>query len=119
MELVARHSTHEIIGNRMVLRNKYSQEEILERRKARVLVRGFSQKPGIHFNETFAPVTCLGTFDVATTYFNGKLNEKILIEPPKLFREILEDVAVSDANNRELKIKAMNSLKQLSSGNIE
>ncbi|GJQ79430.1 hypothetical protein Trydic_g16289 [Trypoxylus dichotomus] len=97
--------------------------------------KGFSQKPEIHFNETFAPVARLSTirilmtlavrfdmpirqFDVATAYLNGKLKEEIFMEPPKLFKEILEDIAMSEAENTELKMNAMNSLEKLSSADI-
>jgi hypothetical protein len=37
-----------VIGSRMVLRNKYRADGTFERRKARLVAQGFSQKPGIH-----------------------------------------------------------------------
>jgi hypothetical protein len=56
-ELVDRPKEDKVIGSRVILRNKYKSNGVLERRKARLVVQGFSQKPGVHFNETFAPVT--------------------------------------------------------------
>lgn len=58
-ELVERPKDREIIGSRIILRNKYAADGRLERRKARLVAQGFSQRPGIHFKETFAPVARL------------------------------------------------------------
>ncbi|GJQ86248.1 hypothetical protein Trydic_g8947 [Trypoxylus dichotomus] len=57
-------------------------------------------------------------FDVATAYLKGKLKEEIFMEPPKLFKEILEDIVMSEAENSELKMNAMNSLEKLSTADI-
>ena len=51
----------EIIGSRMVLRNKYKPDGTIEKRKARLVARGFAQRPGIHFSQTFAPVARLSS----------------------------------------------------------
>ena len=60
-ELVDRPKGVQIIGSRIVLRNKLGPDGNLERRKARLVGQGFSQKPGIHFTDTFAPVARLST----------------------------------------------------------
>jgi hypothetical protein len=90
----------QVIGSRMVLRNKYRADGTFERRKARLVAQGFSQKPGIHFSETFAPVARFSSirlvaslaaqygmkikqFDVKTTYLNGELEEEIFMKAPK------------------------------------
>lgn len=44
-----------VIGNQIVLRNKYGRDDTIERRKARVIAKGFSQRPGIDFKDSFAP----------------------------------------------------------------
>jgi hypothetical protein len=49
----------QVIGSRMVLRNKYRADGTFERRKARLVAQRFSQKPGIHFSKTFAEKTYL------------------------------------------------------------
>lgn len=51
---------YEVIGNHMVLRNKFRPDRTFERRKTRLVAQGFYHKPSIHFNETFAPVARIG-----------------------------------------------------------
>jgi len=48
-----------IVRCRTILRNKYGANEELIQRKARVVVKGYSQRPGIDFHDTFAPVARL------------------------------------------------------------
>jgi len=64
--LVERPLNREVIGSRVVLGNKYDQHGSLERRKARIVARGFTQRPGVDFNETFAPVTRIGSIRLLT-----------------------------------------------------
>jgi len=64
--LVERPLDREVIGSRVVLENKYDQYGSLERRKARIVARGFTQRPGVDFNETFAPVTRMGSICLLT-----------------------------------------------------
>ena len=45
----------------MVLRKKLKPDGTVDRKKARLVAQGFSQKPGLHFNETFAPVARIVT----------------------------------------------------------
>lgn len=105
--LVNRTDEMEIIGSRMVLRNKFGADGKLQRRKARLVAQGFSQRPGIHFSQTFAPVARLSTvkllislaarynckvnqLDITTAYLNGELNEVIYIRPPKGIEKSLD-----------------------------
>lgn len=46
--LVDRTEEMDIIGSRMVLRNKFGADGKLQRRKARLVAQGFSQRPGVH-----------------------------------------------------------------------
>ncbi len=49
--LVDRSRQDKVVGSRFVLRNKYFPDGTFDRRKARLVARGFSQQPGIHFSE--------------------------------------------------------------------
>lgn len=132
-EVVSRPENCQIIGSRMVLRNKFNPDGTIQRRKARLVAQGFSQKPGIHFNETFAPVARLGSirllvslaarlgmkmqqYDVACAYLNGELEEVIHMEPPKQLQQILA-LIVETEENEDIAKEADQMLKELQRGN--
>lgn len=71
----------------------------LEKYKGRLVVRGFEQQAGRDYDQTFAPVAridsvrtmlalcavkdwCLTQFDISTAFLNGKIEERVYIEPP-------------------------------------
>jgi Reverse transcriptase (RNA-dependent DNA polymerase)./Integrase core domain. len=131
--LVERPGNEKIIGSRMVLRNKYKPDGSLDRRKARIVARGFAQQPGIHFNQTFAPVARLSSIrllvalaanygmkikqlDVTTAYLNGVIKEKILMETPRYLTEALETIVRTEKNYSEIRIKAEKMLQELKIG---
>ncbi|KAG6613804.1 Retrovirus-related Pol polyprotein from transposon TNT 1-94 [Phytophthora cinnamomi] len=87
------------IGNRWVFRVKENQAGEVERFKARLVAKGFSQKYGIDYDETFAPVAKftsiravlslaakyglkLHQMDVKTAFLNGVLDEEIYMVQP-------------------------------------
>jgi hypothetical protein len=124
-KLVNRPRDTQVIGRRMVLRNKYRADGTSERRKARLVAQGFSQKPGIHFSETFAPVARFSSirlvaslaaqygmkmkqFDVKTAYLNGEWEEEIFMEAPKGLEKFLGEISESEGNSSTgLKSKRM------------
>jgi transposase InsO family protein len=131
--LVDRPRGCKIVGSRIVLRNKFKPDGTLERRKARLVAQGFSQQPGIHFQETFAPVARFSSirimaslaarygmkirqFDVATAFLNGELKEEIYMEPPKGFRDILQRIIESEGDSL-VGAKARSMLREYSRGN--
>lgn len=131
-ELVQRPANCEVIGCRMILRNKFKSDGTLERRKARLVAQGFSQQPGVHYKQTFAPVARLSSirlmvslathlnmsiqqFDVETAYLNGELEEEIYMEPPKHFESILNRI-INQEKTSPLSKKCMDMLKILQEG---
>lgn len=132
--MIERPSNQQVIGSRMILRNKFGPDENLEKRKARIVAKGFSQHPGIDFKETFSPVTRLSSirlitgiasqyemiirqFDVTTAYLNGLLEKNIYMEIPEMTEEILEVIIQNEHQDFNLKEKAKNMLKMIQSGN--
>jgi histone deacetylase 1/2 len=45
-----------IVSGKWVFKHKFSSDGTLARYKARWVVRGFSQQPGVDYDETFSPV---------------------------------------------------------------
>jgi hypothetical protein len=99
----------EPVGCRWVFRIKKKADGSLNRYKARLVAQGFSQIPGLDFEETFAPVAKLTSFreilavatiedwnihqmDVGGAYLNGELEEEIYMRMPEVF-----NVAISRA----------------------
>lgn len=88
------------ITSKPVMRVKYDADGKLERYKLRIVARGFVQREGIDYEETFAPVANLESIrvicalaakydleldqmDVSTAFLNGKLDEDIYLSPPE------------------------------------
>ncbi|CAL8151030.1 unnamed protein product [Prunus armeniaca] len=60
-ELVDRPFDKPIIGVKWVYKTKLNLNGSMQNNKVRLVAKGYSQKPGIDFNETFAPVAQLDT----------------------------------------------------------
>jgi hypothetical protein len=87
-----------------VFKIKHGVDGEVERYKAKLVARSFTQTFGVNYNETFAPVTkfvsiryilTLATIedmeihqiDIKTTFFNGDLKEEIYMEQPEGFTQ--------------------------------
>lgn len=92
---------------RHVLKAKTDQNGDISEYKIRTVIRGFEQREGIDFNETYAAVSKAPTWrilltiaasldweidqvDVVAAFLNGNLEEQVLIEIPEGFKEFLD-----------------------------
>uniref|UniRef100_A0A1Y1K3D6 Reverse transcriptase Ty1/copia-type domain-containing protein n=1 Tax=Photinus pyralis TaxID=7054 RepID=A0A1Y1K3D6_PHOPY len=100
--LVERPSNRAVITCKWIFSRKRNAAGELETYKARLVARGFTQREGFDFNETYSPVAKITTvrlllalaverdleihqMDVKTAFLNGKLEEDIYMEQPDGF----------------------------------
>lgn len=87
-----------------IFRIKRNPDGTIDKYKARLVVKGFKQKKGLDYEETFSPVARLATirallsvsaqeklhlvqFDVSTAFLNGELREEIYMKQPDGFSD--------------------------------
>lgn len=135
-EVVDRPRDRNVVTCRIVLRNKCKSDGSLERRKARLVARGFTQRPGVDFHETYAPVARLSSIrllmalavknglsihqlDVSTAFLNGELEEEVFMEIPDLFEEMLEGIIAEEESSKNTQIydEAVKMLGSVCDGN--
>jgi hypothetical protein len=111
------------IGCKWVYRIKYKENGEIDKYKARLVTKGFAQKEGIDYEETFAPTAKWNTIrvvlalaaqngwkvhqmDVKSAFLNGDLQEDVYMTQPPGFE-------VSGQEKKVCKlIKALYGLKQ-------
>jgi hypothetical protein len=60
------------IGTKWVWKNKDGEKGEVVRNKSRLVAQGFSQKEGIYYEETFAPVAHLEAITILLAFFVAK-----------------------------------------------
>ena len=89
------------LSNKVVFKTKYNADGTIAKRKARLVVKGYSQKKGIDYDEVFAPVahhetirTLLASKEMVYTSNGSFLN-------PILKEEIYMYMAVPEGMNNK------------------
>ena len=98
-DVVPRPERKSVVTSKWIYKIKHAADGSIEKYKARFVARGFSQKEGIDYEETFAPVARytsiraimalaaklgwkLHQMDVKITFLNGVVEEEVYVEQP-------------------------------------
>nr|GFB13440.1 copia protein [Tanacetum cinerariifolium] len=101
-ELVDRPLCTNVINLKWLWKNKRNEENTVIRNKSRLVAKGYAQKEGVDFEESFAPVSRLEAvrlfiayathksftichMDVKTTFLYGPLKEEVYVNQPDGF----------------------------------
>nr|GEW14968.1 Gag-Pol polyprotein [Tanacetum cinerariifolium] len=101
-ELVDRPLCKNVINMKWLWKNKRDEENTVIRNKSRLVAKGYAQKEGVDFKESFAPVARLEAvrlfivyaahksftvyqMDVKTTFLYGPLKEEVYVNQPDGF----------------------------------
>ena len=96
-ELVDVPKDKDVVSIKWIYMTKEDADGNVQKHKARMVARGFTQQPDIDFNETFAPVACMDTvrtvlditaqnkwhvyqMDAKSEFLNGYLEEEVYVE---------------------------------------
>jgi histone deacetylase 1/2 len=100
--LVPRPSTSNLIGCKWVFRIKHHPDGIIDRFKACFVAKGFNQRPGVDYTETFSPVIkpttihlifslalsnnwALKQHNVNNVFLHGQLTKQVFMHQPAGF----------------------------------
>lgn len=122
-ELTSLPTGQKSIGVKWIFKEKKNAKGVVEKYKARLVVKGYAQRHGVDYEEVFAPVARLETIrffvsfaaqrnwkifqlDVKSAFLNGFLEEDVFVEQPKGYM-------VKGQEEKVLKLKrALYGLKQ-------
>jgi hypothetical protein len=99
---VPRAKDKSLVSSKWIYKSKHATDGSVEKFKTRFVARGFNQKEGIDYEETFAPITRytsiqtiialasvlgwkLHQMDAKTTFLNGKIEHEVFVEQPDGF----------------------------------
>ena len=116
------------IGCKWVFKTKKGSLGNIERHKASLVAKGFNQREGIDYTETFSPVSKkdslriimalvahfdfdLHQMDVKTTFVNGNLEEEVHMKQPEGFRKTREIPIFGKRQNRNFGYEIVISVK--------
>ncbi|KAI5327616.1 hypothetical protein L3X38_027012 [Prunus dulcis] len=100
--LVDRPTEKLVIGVKWVYKTKINLDGSVQKNKERLVAKGYAQKPGLDYNETYALIARLDTIrtlialgaqkdwklyqlDVKSAFLNGVLQEEVYIDQPQGF----------------------------------
>lgn len=103
-ELVDLPSGRKALPCKWVYKVKLNPDGSVERYKARMVIKGYSQQPGVDYDKTFSPVVRLSTirtllavavhenlklhqFDVTTAFLYGSVQEELYMKQPEGFQD--------------------------------
>jgi len=103
-DLMLRPPRTNVVSDKWIFKHKFMADGSLERYKARWVLRGFTQRPGVDFNETFSPVVKPATvrtvlslalsrnwsvhqLDVKNAFLHGTLTETVYCSQPSGFED--------------------------------
>jgi len=102
--LVPRTKEMNVIGTKLVFKNKMDEQDIIVRNKARLVAKWYNNEEIIYYDETYAPVARLETIklllayaclygfksfqmDVKSALLNGSINEEVYLTQPLCFED--------------------------------
>jgi hypothetical protein len=110
-EIISRPKEKSMVTSKWVYKIKHAIDKSMDKYKARFIARGFIQKEGEDYDETFSPVSRytsireiislvasmgwnLHQMDVKTTFLNGAIKKEVYIEQPQGFEVHSRDTHV-------------------------